>query len=223
MSGYLTLSSAPDKAVCRALFVPDSEECLAIVRGALQELTFAESWAKFGALTQEQSAAVFVDMFDRFCFNVGVCRMIGEIVAYAGDTSPTDKWLVCDGSEVAQADYPDLYNVVGSTYGSASSGNFRLPDLRGRSLAGVGTGSGLTAVTLGEKYGEEAHSLSESELASHAHTVGGALTILAVSPGEVPVLAPDPLPGITGYTGSGTAHNTIGPRIGVSYLIVAKD
>lgn len=163
--------------------------------------------------------------------------MIGEIVEYAGSTSPKTNWLVCDGSEVAQADYPDLYAVIADNFGTASAGNFRLPDFQGRSPAGIGTGSGLTAVTLGQKYGEESHALTTAELAAHnhadtghQHTTGNSLSGVALTPGELPVLLPNPIPALTGSasanianTGSGSAHNTIGPRLGILYLIVAKD
>jgi microcystin-dependent protein len=234
--GYLTPDTAPGNVQCRALFVPDSEEFLAIVRGALQELTFAHNWTKFGALTPDQAAASFVDMFDAFCLEKAACRMIGEIVTYAGSTSPNSNWLVCDGSEVAQADYPDLYNVIGDTYGAASADHFKLPDLCGRAPAGVGTGSSLSPVTLGQQYGEEKHTLTVSEMPSHSHsdaghmhTVGNSFTFLALT-GEEPVLMPNPIPAWTGSasaniraTGGGSSHNTVGPRLGLTFLIVAKD
>jgi len=71
--GYLTLNEAPDTATCRALFVPDSPDCLAIVRGALMALTIPENWDLYGTLTQEESAAVFVAMFNSFCLGEGAC------------------------------------------------------------------------------------------------------------------------------------------------------
>lgn len=235
--GYLTPSAAPVTSVCRALFIPDDESYLAIVRGALQMLTFPESWVKYGTLTEAEAANMFVDMFDRFCFAEGPCRMIGEIICYAGSASPKANWLVCDGSEVAQADYPDLYAVIGSTYGSAGTGNFKLPDLRGRSGAGAGTGTGLNPVALGQQYGEQSHTLTTAEMPAHSHadtghqhTVGNSIIGAAVMPGEGPVLVPNPIPALTGSasaniqnTGNSDAHNTIGPRLGLTFLIVAKD
>lgn len=235
--GYLTPQTTPGSVVCRALFIPNGEEYLAVVRGALQELTFAYNWEKFGALSPQEAASSFVDMFDRFCLSQGMCRMIGEVILYAGSATPNPNWLPCDGAEVAQADYPDLYAVIGSIYGAAAAGNFKLPDMRGRSAAGVGQGSGLSDVTIGEAYGEENHVLTVAELASHSHTdtghqhtTGNSITGAAVMPGEGPVLIPNPIPALTGSasanltnTGSGNGHNTIGPRLGMTYLIVAKD
>jgi len=223
--GYLTPDIAPDTATCRALFVPNDEQYLAIVRGALQELTFAYNWTKFGTLTPQEAADSFVDMFDRFCFNEGICRMIGEIVAYAGDTTPSDKWLVCDGSEYDVDDYPDLYAVIGDTYGSSGSGLFMVPDLRGRALSGAGTGTGLTGVAIGQQYGEESHVLINSEMPAHSHSyIPPTLNVDLESPGAPDLFAAGiGVPTVTGDTGGNGGHNTIGPRMGINYLIVAKD
>lgn len=221
--GYLTPDSVPGTSSCRALFIPDSEDYVAIVRGALQELTFEYNWNKHGALTPEEAAQSFVDMFDRFCLYTETCRVIGEIVTYAGDTNPNPNWLECDGSEVAQDDYPDLYTIIGDTYGSAGTGNFKLPDLRGMSPSGIGTGPGMSAVTLGQRYGSETHTLTESEMPAHTHTEG-TVTPVAIPIGPLaPVPSAIPAIGVTGSAGGGQAHSIIGPRIGLMFLIVAKD
>jgi len=219
---YLTPDEAPDTVTCRALFVPDSPDCLAIVRGALQELTFAYNWTKFGALTPEESANLFMDMFDRFSFNEGTCRVIGEIIPYAGAVTPNVNWLVCDGSSVLQADYPDLYAVIGDTYGTALPTYFKLPDLAGRSPAGVGAGAGIPTVALGEYYGEAQVTLTELEIPAHVHTVDGHLTVPNLI-GEIPSLGDSVVPSVTGSTGGSQAHNNLPPRLGINYLIVAKD
>ena len=84
----------------------------------------------------------------------------GTILTFAGIVVPNG-WLACDGTAYNQADYPDLYATLGSTYntqtnpttGAAwtapSASQFRVPDYRGTFLRGVGTPSGLDAVTLG--------------------------------------------------------------------------
>ena len=63
----------------------------------------------------------------------------------------------------------------------------------------------------------------------HVHSIGNSLIFLALT-GEEPVLMPNPIPAVTGSgnaaitnTGSGDPHNTIGPRLGITFLIVAKD
>lgn len=219
---YLTPDVVPDTVTCRALFVPDNEQYLAIVRGAIQELTFSWNWTKYGLLTPDEAAASFMDMFDKFSFNEGSCRMIGELIMFAGATSPNVNWLVCDGSSVLIDDYPALYDVIGDTYGAALPTYFRLPDLAGRSPAGVGAGAGIPTVALGEYYGEAQHTLTELEIPAHVHTVDGHLPTPTLI-GEIPSFGDAVTPSVTGSTGGSQAHNNLPPRLGINYLIVAKD
>lgn len=95
----------------------------------------------------------------------------GMVADFAGSSAPAG-WLLLDGSVKAQADYQSIYAIVGSTYntGGEGAGNFRLPDCRGRVTIGAGTGSGITAKTLGTKSGEETHLLTTAEMAIHNHT-----------------------------------------------------
>lgn len=79
----------------------------------------------------------------------------GVIQMFAGSTPPAG-WLLCDGSAVSRTDYATLFAAIGTTWGVGDgSTTFNLPDLRGRAPIGAGTGSGLTARTLGGKLGSE--------------------------------------------------------------------
>lgn len=64
--------------------------------------------------------------------------LIGEVKQYFGATVP-DKYLLCNGQEIAVADYPELYAVIGSLPAcqSDTDGMFKLPDLQGRFLQGA--------------------------------------------------------------------------------------
>lgn len=67
---------------------------------------------------------------------------IGTVVAYMGQTAPAG-WLFCDGSEVLQTEFQELYNVIGYTFGASSNlqgipgQTFKLPDMRGRFALGL--------------------------------------------------------------------------------------
>jgi microcystin-dependent protein len=90
---------------------------------------------------------------------------VGSIQAFAGANAPTG-WLLCDGSAVGRALYPDLFSTIGITYGAGNTTTtFNLPDLRGRMPLGAGTGTGLTARTLGANGGSQ-------EIPSHQHHEG---------------------------------------------------
>ncbi|TPV95791.1 MAG: tail fiber protein [Myxococcales bacterium FL481] len=60
----------------------------------------------------------------------------GTIVAYGGIVVPPG-WLLCDGAEVAAEEYPELAGAIGVTWGAASSGHIRLPDLQNWFLRGA--------------------------------------------------------------------------------------
>lgn len=64
----------------------------------------------------------------------------GVITPFAGAAAPSN-WLLCDGASLLRADYPRLFNVIGTSYGSVDATHFNTPDLRGRSPVGVGTGT----------------------------------------------------------------------------------
>lgn len=101
---------------------------------------------------------------------------VGTIQQWAGGSTllPTG-WLVCDGSNVSRSTYPELFALLGTTYGSGDgSTTFGIPDLRGRTPVGVGTGnySGTqTARVLGAKGGRESVVITDAEMPSHSHAM----------------------------------------------------
>lgn len=60
----------------------------------------------------------------------------GTVAFYAGEQIPSG-WLPADGRCVKQADFSGLYAALGSIYGEAEEGYFRLPDARGLFLRGL--------------------------------------------------------------------------------------
>ncbi len=151
----------------------------------------------------------------------------GTILPYGGSTIPSG-FLECDGSAVSRSTYADLFAAIGTTWGAGDgSTTFNLPDLRGRSPLGAGTGSGLTARTLGSTGGEENHTLSTSELPSHNHQVKGAdgSTLYQYTAGGANARIAGAVDSsnsnlyTTENTGSGTAHNTMHPYAVTRFMI----
>ena len=62
---------------------------------------------------------------------------IGIIQPFASDTNIPRGYLLADGASYPTADYPDLYAVIGNTYGGDTE-NFNVPDYRETVLVGVG-------------------------------------------------------------------------------------
>lgn len=79
-------------------------------------------------------------------------------------------WLLCDGRALSVATYNLLFQIIGYSFGG-SGDNFNLPDPRGRAIgiAGDSADSGITTRTVGDKVGEETHTLTIPEIPSHTH------------------------------------------------------
>ena len=107
----------------------------------------------------------------------------GAVSAYAGSTAPTN-WLLCDGAAISRTTYAALFAVIGTTYGTTSSTDFKVPDMRGRVVAGQDdmggtsadrltnpgtTTGGIDGDVLGGTGGSETHQLTIAELALHEH------------------------------------------------------
>ena len=106
----------------------------------------------------------------------------GVMMPYAGTTAPTF-WLLCYGQEILQADYPELFEIIGFTYkqtGLLSDNGvakFALPDMRGRTVMGLddmgGTAAsritGLQGSELGNSGGQETVTIQQNNLPDHEH------------------------------------------------------
>ena len=75
-------------------------------------------------------------------------------------------WALANGQMLPINQNQALFALLGTTFGGNGQTTFGLPDLRGRSAMGVGNGH-----TLGEKGGEQAHTITMSEMPTHTHVV----------------------------------------------------
>jgi len=75
-------------------------------------------------------------------------------------------WALCNGQLLPINQNQALFSLLGTTFGGDGRVNFALPDLRGRTPIHVGSGH-----TLGERGGEQAHTLSIAELPEHTHVM----------------------------------------------------
>ena len=113
----------------------------------------------------------------------------GFIQAHAGGSIPIG-WVACDGSALSQTDYADLFGAIGSSWNTAtnpttgsaysapSAGQFRVPDLRGVFVRGIGTPSGVSAVTLGGYQPDRVQPHSHNLYANTGDTSSGSTTVV---------------------------------------------
>ena len=77
---------------------------------------------------------------------------------------PPKGWALSDGQLLPINQNQALFSLLGTTYGGDGRVNFGLPDLQGRTPMHTGNGH-----TLGERGGEQGHTLSISEVPTHGH------------------------------------------------------
>ena len=73
-------------------------------------------------------------------------------------------WAQCNGQLLPINQNQALFSLLGTTFGGDGRVNFALPDLRGNVAMHEGAG-----FVLGQKGGEQAHTLSASEMPAHSH------------------------------------------------------
>lgn len=159
---------------------------------------------------------------------------VGEMSLW-GTTTPPINWLICDGQSLLRADYPDLFAVIGTTYGAADGTHFNLPNLKGRVAVGAGlsSASGATTHALAQSSGEETHAQTVAEMATHSHSDAGHTHDTQLQQqakfsggGLAGVTAPSGLVLYTGTgyaniqnNGSGTPMSLMQPYLVINYII----
>lgn len=101
---------------------------------------------------------------------VGDCP-VGTILSGLYTTAP-DGFLLCNGQEVAIADYFELYTVIGALAEcqSENEGMFKIPDLREVVLVGAGTNDSLS-IANHDTY--NVGEFKDDQLQGHYHTIYG--------------------------------------------------
>ncbi|MBX2827113.1 MAG: tail fiber protein [Flavobacteriaceae bacterium] len=95
---------------------------------------------------------------------------IGQIMPVGFNFAPRG-WALCDGQILAISSHTALFSLLGTTFGGDGRTTFGLPDLRGRSIVGVGNGPGLSPITWGQKGGAESHTLTVGQMPAHTHNI----------------------------------------------------
>lgn len=143
---------------------------------------------------------------------------------------PPKGWALCNGQLLPINQNQALFSLLGTTFGGDGRVNFALPDLRGRTPIHVGSGH-----TLGERGGEQAHTLSIAELPQHTHVLNGSSAQggLNEPAGKVPAKSQQSAyagaanlvamnPGVVTNTGGSQAHLNMQPFLTLSFCIALQ-
>ncbi len=146
-------------------------------------------------------------------------------------------WAFCDGQILPINQNQSLYSLLGTTYGGDGRTSFALPDLRGRTPIHVGRSNGGGDHRLGQKSGEETHTLAANEMPQHTHVAKASNTqanltaasgnLLANSLSEMYVDANaadlvNMRSGTVTNVGGGQAHNNMQPYLALNYCIALQ-
>jgi len=95
-------------------------------------------------------------------------------------------WAQCNGQLLPINQNQALFSLLGTMYGGNGQTNFALPNFQGRT--GIHMGSGFTE---GQAGGQEAHTVTISEMPAHNHFMQGSLD-------PNPALVANPVPNLYG-------------------------
>jgi microcystin-dependent protein len=140
-------------------------------------------------------------------------------------------WALCNGQLLPINQNQPLFALLGTTYGGNGQTNFALPNLQGNAPLHMGQG-----FTLGQRGGEQAHTLSISELPTHTHTLSASsAAATAVIPTNALVLAQGAFEiyrgasslvamkgGTVGNTGGSQAHLNMQPYLVLNFCIALQ-
>ncbi len=106
---------------------------------------------------------------------------IGEVIFWPTDTAPAG-FLKCNGAEVSETAYAELYAAIGDVYsdGGEAAGEFRLPDLRGHvprfhdDGAGVDPDAASRTARPDGTNGDKVGTTQADDTKSHNHTASAA-------------------------------------------------
>lgn len=151
---------------------------------------------------------------------------IGSIVMWPND-APPENWYPCDGGALSRTEYPELFALVGATWGMGNgTTTFNVPSFSGRSPMMQGATDGQDfAIGTGGTHGEILHTLTTSEMPAHNHRIPRAsattsATIYTVTP-NARTDVPAAIHIMSDNTGGGAAHNNVHPVVGINFIIYA--
>lgn len=95
---------------------------------------------------------------------------LGMINMFGQSWAPAD-YALAQGQSLPISQNTALYALFGTQFGGDGRVSFDLPDLRGRTPVGIGTGDFGFSYSVGDKAGYEEVTLTEATMPSHRHVL----------------------------------------------------
>ncbi len=115
----------------------------------------------------------------------------GSIVMWSG-ASIIDGYLFCDGSLKNKTDYPDLFAILGNTYGTQTASQFYLPNLQDKFAIGKGSTYSTLGSTGGSATVTPSGSNSAPSFSGSSSSVSGSVSISGTTGSHTLTLAQIP-------------------------------
>lgn len=143
-------------------------------------------------------------------------------------------WAKCDGQLLPINQNQALYSLLGTTYGGDGRTSFGLPGLRGRTPIHVGRAVNGAEHRLGQKGGQERHTLTTNEITSHQHALQASTSPATLTSPVGNLLAVNPYRNYTQpgaltalkanvtYSGGGQSHENMQPFQVVNFCIALQ-
>lgn len=164
---------------------------------------------------------------------------LAQIKIFAGTFAPRG-YALCWGQIIAIQQNTALFSLLGTQYGGNGQTTFALPDLRGRTPLGQGSGAGLSPYVVGEQIGTENETIISTEMPMHNHQISGAVvpnTNTVNTPGPTSMFSnatPNKLYAVTNanllqlapqsitFVGGNQSHNNRQPYLALNFIIATS-
>jgi microcystin-dependent protein len=163
------------------------------------------------------------------------------LIAAFGFNYPPRGWMTCSGQLVSISQNSAMFALLGTMYGGDGQNTFGLPDLRGRTLVGMGNGPGLSPIQQGEMAGSQSVTILATNMPQHNHTLGAATLLVANTPadggvpsgflantgstkiyGEASNASTRAIGGTTDMAGGNQPIGIMNPYLGINYCIAME-
>ena len=153
---------------------------------------------------------------------------LSEIRVFSFNFAPKG-WALCNGQLLPINQNQALFSLLGTTYGGDGRVNFGLPNLQGSAPIHMGGGH-----TLGERGGEQNHTLSVAEMPTHMHPLvassanasqaapGAAIQAAANNAYTPPSALTAITPGTVTTVGGSQAHLNMQPFLTLNFSIALQ-